>query len=90
MALSLETNDVIDIHTLHTRKKQSVNRPFNKEHQQVPNIFPVTTFQGSTGPSFFGETMSSIALVLFGFIVIYAIVIVVAAFADDFFRKNRS
>lgn len=33
--------------------------------------------------------MSSIALVLFGFIVIYAIVIVAAAFVDDFFRKNR-
>ncbi|EAU1516067.1 hypothetical protein EI751_12085 [Salmonella enterica] len=39
---------------------------------------------------FFGETMGSIAFVLFGFIVIYAIVIVVAAFVDDFFRKNRS
>ncbi len=32
--------------------------------------------------------MSSIALVLFGFIVVYAIVIIAAAFADDFFRKN--
>lgn len=32
--------------------------------------------------------MSSIALVLFGFIVVYAVVIIVAAFADDFFRKN--
>ncbi len=32
--------------------------------------------------------MSSIALVLFGFIVIYVVIIIVAAFADDFFRKN--
>lgn len=32
--------------------------------------------------------MGSIALMLFGFIVIYAVVIVVAAFVDDFFRKN--
>ncbi|EAA2983197.1 hypothetical protein DNY73_16815 [Salmonella enterica subsp. diarizonae] len=42
-------------------------------------------------PHFFGgEIMGSIALILFGFIVIYSLVIVVAAFADDFFRKNRS
>ncbi len=34
--------------------------------------------------------MGSIALVLFGFIVIYSLVIVVAAFTDDFFRKNGS
>ncbi|EBK5909251.1 hypothetical protein DPO00_28480, partial [Salmonella enterica] len=47
-------------------------------------------FQGLPAPIFFGETMGSIALMLFGFIVIYAIVIVVAAFVDDFFRKNRS
>ncbi len=33
--------------------------------------------------------MSSIALVVFGFIVIYALVIITVAFADDFFRKNR-
>lgn len=41
-------------------------------------------------PHFFGGTMGSIALVLFGFIVIYLLVIVVAAFTDDFFRKNGS
>lgn len=42
-------------------------------------------------PLFFsGGIMSSIALVLFGFIVVYALVIVVAAFIDDFFRKNKS
>lgn len=34
--------------------------------------------------------MSSIVLVLSGFIAIYTIVIVVAAFVDDFFRKNKS
>ncbi len=34
--------------------------------------------------------MGAIALVLFGFIVIYSVVVVVMAFADDFFRKNRS
>lgn len=33
--------------------------------------------------------MSSIFLILFGFIVISAIFIIAAAFADDFFRKNR-
>lgn len=42
-------------------------------------------------PLFFGgEIMGSIAMVLFGFIVIYAVVIIAVAFADDFFRKNRS
>lgn len=32
--------------------------------------------------------MSSIALILFGFIVIYAVVIFVAVLAEGFFRKN--
>ncbi|SQI66827.1 Uncharacterised protein [Salmonella enterica subsp. diarizonae] len=32
--------------------------------------------------------MTSIALILFGFIVVYAVVIVVAVLADNFFRKN--
>lgn len=31
-----------------------------------------------------------IALIFFGFIVIYSLVIVTLAFADDFFRKNGS
>ncbi|EAA8943124.1 hypothetical protein B6440_00010 [Salmonella enterica] len=41
-------------------------------------------------PIFLGEYMRLIALVLFGFIVIYSLVIVTLAFADDFFRKNGS
>ncbi|ESG63243.1 hypothetical protein SEEM1594_18802 [Salmonella enterica subsp. enterica serovar Muenchen str. baa1594] len=32
--------------------------------------------------------MTSIALILFGFIVVYAVVIFVAVLADSFFRKN--
>ncbi|EBV4143544.1 hypothetical protein DOQ87_21835 [Salmonella enterica subsp. enterica serovar Benin] len=41
-------------------------------------------------PIFLGEYMWLIALILFGFIVIYSLVIVTLAFADDFFRKNGS
>lgn len=41
-------------------------------------------------PIFLGEYMWLIALIFFGFIVIYSLVIVTLAFADDFFRKNGS
>ncbi len=78
--------------TLTTRTREKIKARTTIEHQQVPCNTYNYLFRGlSKTPLFFsGQIMSSIALVLFGFIVIYAIVIVAAAFADDFFRKNKS
>ncbi|EBS3610847.1 hypothetical protein DPD44_23470 [Salmonella enterica subsp. enterica serovar Poona] len=72
--------------TLTISKHEKITARTTKEHLQVP--VNTCLFQGAVDPVFFEGIMTTIALILFGFIVVYAVVIFVAFLADSFFRKN--